>query len=223
MAPRTIAHSRPWYDTASRQRLLRGRAYAWAKRALDIAVCLLGAPIVLPLIGLLGLLVVLDSPGPLFFHQWRVGKGGRRFRIHKLRTMTYDAEARKLDYAHLNEQVWPDFKIRADPRITRVGRILRRTSLDELPQLYNVLVGEMSLVGPRPNSFAPETYQLWQTARLDVVPGITGLAQVSGRSWLSFEQRVKLDLAYIDCASLWVDICILLRTVVQVFVADGAY
>ena len=125
------------------------------------------------------------------------------FRLYKFRTMVGDAEARKAEYAHLNELAWPDFKIRDDPRITRIGRILRRLSLDELPQLLNVLKGEMSLVGPRPTSFTPEAYRLWHTARLEVAPGITGLSQISGRSKLDFDQRVKLDLAYIERASLW--------------------
>jgi lipopolysaccharide/colanic/teichoic acid biosynthesis glycosyltransferase len=192
------------------------------KRVMDLLVCLLSAPLILPLIAIIAVIVKFDSPGPVFFHQWRTGKHGRRFRMHKFRTMISDAEARKAEYAHLNELAWPDFKIRDDPRVTRVGRILRRLSLDELPQLLNVLKGEMSLVGPRPTSFPPETYRLWHTARLDVAPGITGLSQISGRSKLDFDQRVKLDLAYIERASLWLDLCILLRTVVQIFVGYGA-
>jgi lipopolysaccharide/colanic/teichoic acid biosynthesis glycosyltransferase len=197
-------------------------AYAWGKRAMDLLACLLSAPLILPLVAIGAVLIKLDSPGPVFFHQWRTGLHGRRFRMHKFRTMVGDAEAHKTEYAHLNELAWPDFKIRDDPRVTRVGRILRRLSLDELPQLLNVWRGEMSLVGPRPTSFTPEAYQLWHTARLDVAPGITGLSQISGRSKLHFDQRVKLDLAYIERASLWLDLCILLRTVVQIFVGHGA-
>jgi lipopolysaccharide/colanic/teichoic acid biosynthesis glycosyltransferase len=197
-------------------------SYAWCKRTMDLLVCLLSAPLILPLIAIVAVIVKLDSPGPVFFHQWRTGRHGRRFRMHKFRTMISDADARKAEYAHLNELAWPDFKIRDDPRITRVGRILRRVSLDELPQLLNVWKGEMSLVGPRPTSFTPEAYRLWHTARLDVVPGITGLSQISGRSKLHFDQRVKLDLAYIERASLWLDLRILLRTVVQIFVGYGA-
>jgi lipopolysaccharide/colanic/teichoic acid biosynthesis glycosyltransferase len=198
------------------------RAYVWAKRTIDLLVCLLSAPLILPLIAIVAVIIKLDSPGPVFFHQWRTGRHGRRFRMHKFRTMISDADACKAEYAHLNELAWPDFKIRDDPRITRVGRILRRMSLDELPQLLNVWKGEMSLVGPRPTSFTPEAYRLWHTARLDVAPGITGLSQISGRSKLHFDQRVKLDLAYIERASLWLDLCILLRTVVQIFVGHGA-
>ena len=196
--------------------------YVRGKRAMDLLVCLLSAPLILPLIAIVAVIVKLDSPGPVFFHQWRTGKHGRRFRLYKFRTMVGDAEGRKAEFAHLNELAWPDFKIRDDPRVTRVGRLLRRLSLDELPQLLNVWKGEMSLVGPRPTSFPPETYQLWHTARLDVVPGITGFSQISGRSKLHFDQRVKLDLAYIECASLWLDLYILLRTVVQMFVGHGA-
>jgi lipopolysaccharide/colanic/teichoic acid biosynthesis glycosyltransferase len=137
--------------------------------------------------------------------------------------MLTNAEELKLAYAHLNELTWPDFKITNDPRVTRVGKILRKTSLDELPQVLNVLKGDMSLVGPRPTSFAPDTYRLWHTERLEVVPGITGLWQVHGRSNLDFDDRLKLDIAYIERQSLWMDIQILVRTIGQVFVGDGAY
>jgi lipopolysaccharide/colanic/teichoic acid biosynthesis glycosyltransferase len=211
-----------WTKSGKWRFVARERTYRWAKRVMDLSVCLLSAPLTLPLIAIIAVIIVLDSPGPVLFHQWRTGKNGRRFRMHKFRTMVANAEARKAEYAHLNELAWPDFKVRNDPRITRVGRILRRTSLDELPQLLNVWKGEMSLVGPRPTSFTPEAYRLWHTARLDVPPGMTGLSQVSGRSQLHFDQRVKLDLAYIERASLWLDIYILLRTVAYMFVGDGA-
>lgn len=214
----------PWYvEVDPHRRLIRGRAYRRIKRAIDMLFCLLILPMALPLLALLTLLVYIDSPGPVFFMQQRTGKGGRRFRMYKFRTMVPNAEELKKTYAHLNELTWPDFKITNDPRVTRVGRILRKTSLDELPQLLNVLKGDMSLVGPRPTSFAPETYSLWHTERLDVVPGITGLWQVSGRSNLDFDQRLKLDIAYIERQSLWFDIQIILRTVGQVFIGEGAY
>jgi lipopolysaccharide/colanic/teichoic acid biosynthesis glycosyltransferase len=129
----------------------------------------------------------------------------------------------KPKYAHLNELQWPDFKITNDPRITRLGKFLRKTSLDELPQLFNVLKGEMSLVGPRPTSFGPETYKLWHTSRLDVMPGLTGLWQIMGRAQLEFDDRLRLDIAYIERASLWLDIAILLRTVTAVFQSRGAH
>jgi lipopolysaccharide/colanic/teichoic acid biosynthesis glycosyltransferase len=124
---------------------------------------------------------------------------------------------------HLNELQWPDFKITNDPRITPIGKFLRKTSLDELPQLINVLRGEMSLVGPRPTSFGAETYQLWHTSRLDVIPGITGLWQIFGRARLEFDDRLRLDIAYIERASLWLDIQILFLTVVAAFQQRGAH
>jgi lipopolysaccharide/colanic/teichoic acid biosynthesis glycosyltransferase len=137
--------------------------------------------------------------------------------------MVHNAEELKAVYAHLNELQLPDFKITNDPRVTPIGRFLRRTSLDELPQLFNVLRGEMSLVGPRPTSFGTETYQLWHTERLDVMPGMTGLWQIIGRAHLEFDDRLRLDIAYIERASIWLDINILLRTILEVFQQRGAY
>jgi lipopolysaccharide/colanic/teichoic acid biosynthesis glycosyltransferase len=214
----------PWYlELDPQRRLIRGKAYWIIKRALDILFCLLIAPLALPLLLLVALLVYVDSPGPILFKQLRTGKGGRRFRMYKFRTMVPNAEELKLVYAHLNELTWPDFKITDDPRVTRIGKILRKTSLDELPQLLNVLKGDMSLVGPRPTSFAPDTYRLWHTERLEVVPGITGLWQVHGRSNLDFDDRLKLDIAYIERQSIWMDLQILVRTAAQVFIGEGAY
>jgi lipopolysaccharide/colanic/teichoic acid biosynthesis glycosyltransferase len=214
----------PWYLTIDpRHRWIRGRAYFVIKRAIDLGACLMVAPLLVPLLLLIALLVYIDSPGKVMFTQLRTGKGGRRFKMYKFRSMVPNAEELKIKYAHLNELTWPDFKITNDPRITRVGKILRKTSLDELPQLLNVVLGDMSLVGPRPTSFAPETYRLWHTERLEVVPGITGLWQVSGRSNLDFDQRLKLDIAYIERQSLWMDFCIIFHTVAQVFIGEGAY
>jgi len=204
-------------------RIIRGKAYRVIKRSIDILACLMVAPLLVPLLCLVALLIYIDSPGKVMFTQLRTGKGGRRFKMYKFRSMVPNAEELKIKYAHLNELTWPDFKITNDPRITRIGKILRKTSLDELPQLLNVLIGDMSLVGPRPTSFAPETYRLWHTERLEVVPGITGLWQISGRSNLDFDQRLKLDIAYIERQSLWMDICIIARTVGQVFIGEGAY
>jgi lipopolysaccharide/colanic/teichoic acid biosynthesis glycosyltransferase len=178
----------------------------------------------LPLNGIVALIIQLTSPGaPVIFKQQRTGKGGRRFQMYKFRTMVPNAEELKSNYAHLNELKWPDFKITNDPRITPIGRFLRKTSLDELPQLFNVLRGEMSLVGPRPTSFGPETYKLWHTSRLDVMPGLTGLWQIIGRAQLEFDDRLRLDIAYIERASLWLDFNILLRTVLAVFESRGAH
>ena len=143
--------------------------------------------------------------------------------MYKFRTMVKNAEELKAKYAHLNELSWPDFKITNDPRVTRVGGFLRKTSLDELPQLFNVLKGDMSLVGPRPTSFDVSTYSLWHTERLEVLPGITGLWQISGRSNLDFEERLRLDVEYIEKRSLALDIRILIGTVSAVFRREGAY
>ncbi|MBX3011406.1 MAG: sugar transferase [Caldilineaceae bacterium] len=193
------------------------------KRVLDLALCLLVLPTLLPIIAICGLLIWLDDPGPIFFKQLRTGKGGRRFRMYKLRTMATNAEELKLKYAHLNELTWPDFKITNDPRVTRIGRILRKTSLDELPQIFNIIKGDMSWVGPRPTSFDVSTYSLWHTERLEVIPGLTGLWQVSGRSDLDFDDRLRLDIAYIERKSILLDIQILFQTVTAIFTQRGAY
>lgn len=206
------------------KRFLKGRAYLLAKRLMDLFLVVITIPLWVPLNGIVALLIHLTSPGaPVMFTQLRTGKGGRRFYMYKFRTMVPNAEELKPQYAHLNELQWPDFKITNDPRITRVGRFLRRTSLDEIPQFFNILKGEMSLVGPRPTSFGPETYKLWHTSRLDVMPGLTGLWQIMGRAQLEFDDRLRLDIAYIERASLWLDINILLRTVLAVFESRGAH
>jgi lipopolysaccharide/colanic/teichoic acid biosynthesis glycosyltransferase len=170
------------------------------------------------------LLIHFTSPGaPVMFKQLRTGKGGRRFYMYKFRTMVPEAEELKEKYAHLNELQWPDFKITNDPRITPVGKFLRKTSLDEIPQFFNILKGEMSLVGPRPTSFGPETYELWHTSRLDAMPGLTGLWQIMGRAQLEFDDRLRLDIAYMERASIWLDINIILRTLIAVFDSRGAH
>ena len=206
------------------KRLLKGQAYLLAKRLMDLFLVVITLPLWLPLNGIVALLIRFTSPGaPVMFKQLRTGKGGRRFYMYKFRTMVPNAEELKSQYAHLNELQWPDFKITNDPRITRLGRFLRKTSLDEIPQFFNILKGEMSLVGPRPTSFGPETYKLWHTSRLDVMPGLTGLWQIMGRAQLEFDERLRLDIAYIERASLWLDINILLRTVTAVFESRGAH
>src|SRR5215216_2773623 len=206
------------------KRLISGQSYRVAKRIMDVFLVIISLPVWLPLFGLIALIIRMTSPGaPVVFTQLRTGKGGRRFNMYKFRTMVPNAEELKSKYAYLNELRWPDFKITNDPRITPVGKFLRRTSLDELPQVINVLRGEMSLVGPRPTSFGPETYKLWHTSRLDVSPGITGLWQIFGRAQLEFDDRLRLDIAYIERASLWLDIVILLRTIGAVFQSRGAH
>jgi len=187
-----------------------------AKRAVDLLLCLLVLPAMVLVIAACAVAVRVDSPGSPFFCQWRTGRDGRRFRMWKLRTMVIDAEERKAELAHLNVLPPPDFKVPDDPRITRVGRFLRKTSLDELPQLLNVLLGDMSLVGPRPTSFVPETYELWHTQRLEVRPGITGLWQVRARNGSTFDERLRLDIEYVDHRSLRLDLSLLWATVAAV-------
>jgi lipopolysaccharide/colanic/teichoic acid biosynthesis glycosyltransferase len=218
-------HQEDWVKSFDpHKRILTGRAYVLAKRLMDLSLVLISLPFWLPLHGFIALIIRITSPGaPVVFKQLRTGKGGRRFSMYKFRTMVPNAEALKSQYAHLNELQYPDFKITNDPRITRLGKFLRKTSLDELPQLFNVLKGEMSLVGPRPTSFGAETYKLWHTSRLDVMPGLTGLWQILGRAQLEFDDRLRLDIAYIERASLWLDINILFRTVSAVFQSRGAH
>lgn len=196
--------------------------YERVKRVLDLVLSLAALPLVLAVLGVCILALKVESPGPALFVQERTGKGGRRFRMYKLRTMVPNAEELKTRYMHLNEHRYPDFKITNDPRVTRCGRILRKTSLDELPQIFNVIRGDMALVGPRPTSFRAETYRLWHTARLEVKPGLTGLWQVSGRSNLEFDDRLRLDIAYIRQRSFWLDVQILLRTFTAVVTTRGA-
>lgn len=192
------------------------------KRLLDVTLSLLAMPLLLPMLALIALAVRVDSPGPILFTQQRTGRDGERFGMYKFRTMVRDAEALKASLQHLNILPAPDFKIPNDPRITRVGRFLRKTSLDELPQVFNVLRGEMSIVGPRPTSFAPSTYSLWHTARLEVRPGITGRWQITGRSDLStFDERLRMDIAYIRNMSIREDLRIIAMTVLSVVKRSG--
>jgi lipopolysaccharide/colanic/teichoic acid biosynthesis glycosyltransferase len=198
------------------------RRYLAGKRALDLVVCTLLLVIAIPVIAVCALAIRLDTPGPVMIAQLRTGRDGRRFRMLKLRTMLANAEELKPQFAHLSVVPPPDFKIPNDPRITRVGRFLRATSLDELPQLFNVLRGDMSLVGPRPTSFEPSRYELWHTQRLDVRPGVTGLWQVAGRNVTTFDERLRLDVQYIRRRSLAFDVMLLARTVVVVLRRSGA-
>lgn len=192
------------------------------KRLFDIAVCLLLVPVVVPVLLLVALAIRIDSRGPVVFRQQRTGLHGRRFSMFKFRTMVANAEELKASLAHLNVLPPPDFKIPDDPRITRVGAILRKTSLDELPQILNVLRGDMSIVGPRPTSFSATTYRLWHTTRLEVRPGITGLWQVTARGECSFDERLRLDIEYIDRMGFWYDLQLIGRTVLAVGKRSGA-
>jgi lipopolysaccharide/colanic/teichoic acid biosynthesis glycosyltransferase len=204
--------------------LVQGRAYLFFKRLMDITLVMMAGPFWLPILALVTLIIWIQAPkAPVFFKQMRTGKGGRRFAMYKFRSMVPNAEALKEKYMHLNELQWPDFKITDDPRVTSIGKLLRKTSLDELPQLLNVLKGDMSLVGPRPTSFGAETYRLWHTERLDVTPGLTGLWQVVGRAETEFDDRLRLDIAYIERRCLSLDIQILIRTVTSVLESKGAH
>jgi lipopolysaccharide/colanic/teichoic acid biosynthesis glycosyltransferase len=192
-----------------------------AKRALDLAICIAVLPVVAIVLALCAIAIRLDSPGPIVFRQMRTGRDGVRFPMYKFRTMVQNAEELKASLQHLNILPPPDFKIPNDPRITRVGKFLRKTSLDELPQILNVFLGQMSLVGPRPTSFHPSTYDLWHSQRLEVTPGITGLWQVGGRNELTFDERNRLDAEYVRTLSLRRDVKIMLLTIGSVVKRSG--
>ncbi|MGI6377290.1 MAG: sugar transferase [Chloroflexi bacterium] len=200
---------------------------AWeriVKRAIDLLGAAVGLLVLLPLMAALALAVRIDSPGPAIFRQERVGRGGRTFTCLKFRTMVRDAEAQLDALRDRNEADGPLFKIKDDPRRTRVGKFLRRTSLDELPQLWNVLRGEMSLTGPRPAIPAEVAqYEPWHLRRLEVSPGISGMWQVSGRSDVGFDEMVLLDIYYIENWSPLLDLRIILKTIPVALFGKGAY
>jgi lipopolysaccharide/colanic/teichoic acid biosynthesis glycosyltransferase len=214
------------------QAFTRNMGYQTIKRLADLLFTFVILPMVFPIMAFIALIVKLDSPGPAIFKQERVGKGGRRFRVYKFRTMQHNLD-NSYHKAFMRAFVQGDvgqeedenavYKPFTDSQVTRVGRILRKTSLDELPQLFNILKGEMSLVGPRPNvTWEVEAYKSWHIERLAVLPGITGLAQVNGRSAISFDAIVKYDIAYVRNQSLWLDLRILWRTFKSVMKGKGA-
>jgi lipopolysaccharide/colanic/teichoic acid biosynthesis glycosyltransferase len=190
-------------------------------RAADLLVLVVAGLPLLPLILLLGLIVKLDSPGPAFVRIARVGRDGRTFGLLKLRSMVRDAESRKAALRHLNVLPWPDFKLADDPRVTRAGRWLRKFSLDELPQLYNVLRGEMTLVGPRPCSIRLADYEPWQGERLDVTPGLAGRWQAGARGTADFVARCRLDIRQAKMGSARVSFMLFIATLRSVFGARG--
>ncbi len=201
-----------------------GRGYRVIKRAIDVVGALGGLLLLVPLLPLIVVMIKLETPGPVLFAQDRVGRRGRLFRCYKFRSMGTDAEARKQELAHLNEFQGAAFKIKDDPRITRVGRFLRRSSLDEFPQLWNILRGDMSIVGPRPQIPAEVAeYTPEQALRLVARPGLTCLWQVSGRSQVDFEEWMALDREYVRQRSLRYELGILLRTLPAVIERKGAY
>jgi exopolysaccharide biosynthesis polyprenyl glycosylphosphotransferase len=224
--PMTISAVRTWDGTPviHFSEPIGQRFYETAKRALDVICALLLLPFLLPLFVLVAIAVKLSSPGPVLMKQKRVGRGGRVFDMYKFRSMRTVTEDIPEELRAQNEATGPMFKMREDPRITAVGRFLRRTSLDEIPQIFNVLHGEMSFVGPRP-PLPREVpgYDEVQRRRLMVKPGITGLWQVSGRSGLTFDEMLRLDVRYIQRRSLLLDIIIMLRTIPCVIGGKGAY
>ena len=197
--------------------------HLFVKRLIDITVAsVLLVVFLIPML-IISIAIRLDSPGPVLFSQSRVGKNGRRFKLYKFRSMIRDAEQRRTEIEQLNEMSGPVFKSSIDPRITRVGRWIRRTSLDELPQLINVILGDMSLVGPRP-ALPDEVvqYEAWQRRRVSMKPGLTCIWQISGRNQVDFEDWMRMDLEYIDHWSLGLDFLILIRTIPAVLSARGA-
>lgn len=199
--------------------------YEFFKRLMDVCCALLLLPFLLPVTLIIAFLIKLDSKGPVFFTQRRVGLKEKEFNCFKFRTMVPNAEDLKSSLVHLNEMGGPVFKIKEDPRLTRIGKYLRKYSLDELPQIFNILKNEMSFVGPRPA--LPEevkTYSKWHKERLSVKPGLTCLWQISGRNDIQdFDQWVKMDISYIKTASIKTDLVIILKTFPVVFSRKGAY
>jgi len=206
--------------------------YRNAKRILDLAVCILVLPLVFPIMVLCAVVIYLDSPGHIIFVQERIGKGGRRFRMYKFRTIKNNLDeitAQEYMKAYVRGTIegYDDgdetYKPIKENSMTRVGQILRKTSLDELPQIFNVLKGEMSIVGPRPNVlWEVDEYRPWHHERFEVMPGITGLAQVRGRSSIDFKSLVRYDIEYIENQSLWLDMKILWWTFVAILKGNGA-
>jgi lipopolysaccharide/colanic/teichoic acid biosynthesis glycosyltransferase len=194
------------------------------KRGLDVFGAAAGLVLLAPLLAGIAVVTWLDSPGPVLFRQRRSGLGGRPFVMYKFRSMVIDAEARKRQLLELNEQDGPAFKLKQDPRVTRLGRLLRQTSLDELPQLWNVLRGEMSLVGPRPLPCEEQQRSdRWQQRRLDVTPGLTCIWQVQGRSRVTFADWIRMDLRYIRSHSAALDLALLVLTLPAVILRRGAH
>ena len=220
---RSALHGRLWFKRMLWLGVLKG-TYA-VKRLLDIVVSGIGLILLSPLLLAVGVAIRLESPGSVIFRQTRVGRWGQLFSMYKFRSMYTDAEERKRMLLEVNEMNGGViFKMKQDPRITRVGRIIRRASIDELPQLWNVFVGDMSLVGPRPPLPSEvDEYSLTDRRRLEVTPGITCIWQVSGRSDIPFAEQVQLDVQYIESQSLFADLGILLRTIPAVLLGKGAY
>ena len=223
LSARTRGDAKTGLKIAAWRATVRG-SYA-LKRLIDIIGSGLGMVLLSPVFLAIAIAVKRSSPGPVFFSQIRVGRYGRHFKFHKFRSMRQDAEALKASLAAQNESKdGVIFKMKDDPRVTKVGKFLRRTSLDELPQLWNVFIGDMSLVGPRPPvPKEVQEYTLEDRKRLDVIPGITCLWQIGGRSDIPFKEQVRLDKDYILSQSVWKDMLILLKTIPAIVGGKGAY
>ena len=198
--------------------------YEFFKRGLDLLLSTIGIIVAIPIFLIIGIWIKLESKGPIIFSQKRVGQNGKIFNMYKLRSMVVNAEELKEKLKENNEMSGPMFKMQYDPRITKIGRFIRKTSIDELPQLINVIKGDMSLVGPRPS--LPEEvdqFEKWMLKRLDVKPGLTCYWQVSGRNNIDFEDWMKLDIKYVSERSLFLDIKLIFKTVVVLFGDKNAY
>ena len=202
--------------------ILREEQYQYLKRIFGILAIIISLPLLVLLVLFVMFLLKHEYPNRrIFYKQLRTGKNGKRFWMYKFQTMVPNADELKPTLMHLNVLQWPDFKIPDDPRVTKLGKILRKTSIDEIPQLWNVLKGDMSLVGPRPTSFSPDTYQKWQLERLDVLPGMTGLWQITRRGESEFVERTLLDINYIQHCCIMLDIEIIFRTFMSIFAGTG--
>ncbi|WP_423231027.1 sugar transferase [Clostridium gasigenes] len=200
------------------------KLYLFSKRALDIVASLIGLIVLSPLIVIIGILIRIESKGPIIFSQKRIGLKGRKFEMYKFRSMVPNAEELKKKLLEQNEMSGPMFKMKEDPRITKTGKFIRKTSIDELPQLINVLKGEMSLVGPRPSlPKEVEKFESWMLKRLEVKPGLTCYWQVSGRNNIDFEQWMQLDLDYVNDRNFLLDIKLIVRTFFVLFGDENAH
>ncbi|SCJ73306.1 Putative colanic biosynthesis UDP-glucose lipid carrier transferase [uncultured Clostridium sp.] len=203
---------------------IKKKNYEQIKRTMDVLFSGVVLLLLIPLFIIVGIAIKVDSSGPIFFSQKRVGKDGEIFKIYKFRSMIANAEELKKKLIDENEASGPMFKIKKDPRITRVGKFIRKTSIDELPQLFNVLKGDMSLVGPRPSlPNEVEEFEPWMLRRLDVRPGLTCYWQVMGRNSISFEEWMKLDVKYVNERTLWIDIELIFKTIFVLFGDNNAY
>lgn len=198
--------------------------YEVIKRLIDVVCSFLGVLVLSPLFIIIAIIIKTTSKGPVFFSQKRVGKSGKEFNMYKFRSMVVNAEELKEKLVAQNEMSGPMFKMKDDPRVTKVGKFIRKTSIDELPQLWNVLKGEMSLVGPRPSlSKEVDQFEEWMYRRLEVKPGLTCYWQVSGRNNIDFEDWMKLDIRYVDERNTWIDIKLILKTIFVLFGDKNAH